>query len=408
MGAGTNQPWRLFQLCDLRSGARIMRSVASGLCSSCSLAVTVLAVTRLAVVRADLELPNVDKDPQVVSAEQEIREWTALQEKKVEAWHTREKAKLGNAQEREMKAFEEQLRRMRCAAMHKALVKKLAIAQESATTLVERRARAKEEAWAVYKTNEIFQKVAEKNNGEESERRLAESKDSVRRDPNDAKNWLKAFEVADPDWQQERREKMRHIMQTDPNWRRKMDNDQGDGGRSWRQHTTHLDEVPQLTVAPPLADDMRDLSLLQTAEHVMEPLLKEADVLAIESLGQQKAKAANPKEVEKIFWDRDKKERDWLKQNEEEHVKWRAGKEKEFLKAVSNEEADQKVMQDKINFEQGCAKKKQRVFKMISDVIIALPLPEEEKVAAEKPLMLDMDEWLKCELCKGGDSGGQK
>ena len=131
-------------------------------------------------------------------------------------------------------------------------------------------------------------------------------------------------------------------------------------------------------------------------------------MLAIESLGQQKAKAANPKEVEKIFWDRDKKERDWLKQNEEEHVKWRAGKEKEFLKAVSNEEADQKVMQDKINFEQGCAKKKQRVYKMISDVIIALPLPEEEKVAAEKPLMLDMDEWLKCELCKGGDSGGQK
>ena len=109
---------------------------------------------------ADLELPNVDKDPQVVSAQQEIREWTALQEKKVEAWHTREKAKLGNAQEREMKAFEEQLRRMRCAAMHKALVKKLAIAQESATTLVERRARAKEEAWAVYKTNEIFQKAS--------------------------------------------------------------------------------------------------------------------------------------------------------------------------------------------------------------------------------------------------------
>jgi len=36
----------------------------------------------------------------------------------------------------------------------------------------------------------------------------------------------------------------------------------------------------------------------------------------------------------------------------------------------------------------------------IADVVQKLPLPDKEKLQKEKPLLMDMEDWLKCELCK--------
>ena len=47
-----------------------------------------------------------------------------------------------------------------------------------------------------------------------------------------------------------------------------------------------------------------------------------------------------------------------------------------------------------------CGSRRSMMHKLISDTIIYMPIPEEEKIAPEKTLMDEMEEWLKCELCK--------
>ena len=42
---------------------------------------------------------------------------------------------------------------------------------------------------------------------------------------------------------------MQETKQTDPHWRSKMDNSEGDGGRSWTHGTTHLVTLPKTKVA---------------------------------------------------------------------------------------------------------------------------------------------------------------
>lgn len=338
----------------------------------------------------EFPLPNVDNDPEVQLAQDKISEWTNHRQRQVNEWHATEKARLQKLQDAELAQFEARVRAMKCDEMKSQLAQKLVGTTKRARVLSSKRNAEAAKAQAIAKAKEILTKVSEPQ--EEDEEQLAEALGDQK--PRDGNAWLSAIESADPAWQHKEEEKMRSRMRTDPNWRAKMDNVQGDGGRSWRQHVTYLDNAPPLT-NPPSA-----LALIQTDQGLesQEPLLKEADVLAIENLGGKHPKPLQ--QAEQLIWDQRTRNKPFREGLMMKHKKWAATQHEELQKMKGEQAQDIGMIKAERSKIVRCGQLRATMSKAILDVIVGLPVSEQEKEEAEKPLLADMEDWLQCETCE--------
>lgn len=356
-----------------------------------ALAVIVASSVAAAQNTEKFTIPDVDNDPEVMMEQEKISDWTHKQQHKISKWHQRAKVTLKSLQDKELVQFEDKIRLMKCNEMKRQLGRKLVVSTKSARALASKRNAAAEKAKAVQLAREIFSKVSEP--AAEDEQRLKESLGEASRGDHDSDAWLKAIETSDPDWQRHEERKMDREMRTDPQWRSKMDNKQGDGGISWTQHTTRLDTAPQLTIPPSLT------ALVQTSESVQEPLLREADVMAIESLGkkQPEKKSQTP---EQLVWEQFLKNKQWRSQVDKKEEAVSREQRKELHKVRSTQQQDQHQIKEVRDEVIACSSRRDSMYRMISDTIMSLPISEEEKQVAEKPLLADMEDWLACHQCK--------
>lgn len=347
-----------------------------------------LAVS-LGSAQTDLPDPpefNVDDDPGIKAEARKIQEWTQDHQAKVATWYSDQKKELVALRTQEMLKFEEHLRNMKCVEMKHQLLKKMAEATAQARTLHQRRTEASEKAEAVRVSSELLSKVGASPKGKEL--RLGEQLHE--RQQRDGAAWLSAMETSNPAWQRRMRERMERRMQSDPNWRAHMQSDQGDGGRSWRQHVTYLDNAPQLDNNPPV-------SLLETEETSTEPLLKEADVAAIESLG--KGKPAPKKDVETLIYHQDVQQRNWIRKREKEMIAFRKRAAEQVQEQQSVKQGEQAVLRGHRDSLIKCGRDRSWMSAKITQTIVKLPLPEMEKVEVEHPLVQQMEAWLECQRC---------
>jgi len=373
------------------------------------LTIMVCVLFSAVVSKADAKkivIVDVDSMPIIQRQADEIDIWQKDTTESIKSWRAVEEEKLTKLHHTLMAAFNEQMRKLRCNEMKTRLTGNVAKTMAAAKKLAGKRRQAADEKEALRKSSEILAKLTEKMGGEERGQ-LSESDDADFGSKQDARDWLKALETSDPSWQHAERRKMQETKQTDPHWRSKMDNSEGDGGRSWTTHgTTHLDTAPSLTRGNFVGDN-----LIQLGENLVdqEPLLQASDILALEKLGSKKLDANKLGETvsspasakaELYAFEQRSEEKPWLrakvKAHEQLNVKL-AGN----IKKMEKESLDSaKAANVKLNVISMCGSRRSMMHKLISDTIIYMPIPEEEKIAPEKTLMDEMEEWLKCELCK--------
>lgn len=367
--------------------------------------------------QSEVEIPNVDNLPMVVRERESIESWHARTTASIKEWRKAKETELDVAQAKEMAAFNEHMRSVRCAAMKARLNKDISRTSMAAHAAAQKRREAKEQAEVLRKSREVLQKVSAKG-GERS--RLAESGDGDSGSKQDAKNWLHAFETSDPSWQRAQRRKMEEREQTDPDWRSHMDNSEGDGGSSWRQHETHLVTAPTQTRGY-LPGDTRDETHLDTAptwtkgyiigdnfleledrlSEQEEPLLQESAVLAIENLGKPVVSEAAAT-AEAALFGQQSQEKAWMLAQTKAHTDAKASGNADVKKLEEDSMKAQSAIITQSNKLAKCGDQRNSMHKLIADTIVSLPddMPEEEKIADEKPLLESMEAWLKCELCK--------
>lgn len=336
---------------------------------------------------------------------------------KINAWLDGEKEKIRKYKERQEKKFAEHVRKMHCNKLKTNLLKKGFDVKEEAKKLYkERQHKAKEE-----KAVKAAKEILSKGGGEETRRSglLGEAKiGGFKVKSSDAKYWLKALETNDPQWEHRERQRLRRIQRTDPNWRAKQDNEEGDGGSSWRVRRTRLgtefDRHPesQLTELAPI-DPGNVVELLETGYGPLpnpdpsgeETPLPEAREPAPEE-DPSAPKKKPPPETEAPDEDQAQALRRqaelaaWLQQEQEHITAYGRGLNAE----VTTWTAQQTAVVDRLfaskSFADDCQRQRNSMSEQLADIIVGLPVPEHEKTEYEKPLMKDMDEWLECERCK--------
>merc|ERR1712070_586950 len=348
-------------------------------------------------VNAKTEIIDVDNLPIIQRQAEAIEQWKVETSSSIKAWREGEEAKLKELHAKEMAKFNEHLRRIRCSEMKQRLVKDVERTMTAARTLSTKRREASERQEAMRKSNEILAKLKAKSGEESGE--LSEADDSTNfRSKEDAKAWLKALETSDPSWQRAKRRKMEIIKQTDPNWRSKMDNSEGDGGESWMRHTTHLDTAPSLSRGNLVGDNFIEIG---ENTNNQDPLVGESDVLAIEKLGSEqlgetKKISTAAQKTEQYAYELFNKERPWLQAKLKNFTQHKATMARNIKKMQATSAVAVSKLTAKGDHAAKCGQGRSDMHKLISDTIIGLPLPEEEKVQAEKPLLEKMEEWLKC------------
>jgi len=332
---------------------------------------------------------NVDSDPEVIFESAKISQQVSQAQASMQQWRSKKEAHLVELQQKEMALLAERLRKMKCERMKQAMLVKLVLSKRVAFKLAEKRNEAGQKAAAVAKSKEIMNKVG---SGAE-ERTLRESLHSG--DNEDGAAWLAAMETSDPEWQHTMR---RHIDPSSQNHRNKQaSTKQGDGGRSWRQHVTYLDNAPQLTSEPPTA--LIQTNEASSSEELSEPLLKEADVAAIESLGDPD-QAKSTKNIETFIYHKMRKASVWRSKKDKELSAFKQAADQE-LKVTQTQQQEELAQMNKEKTKiLSCGQMRDGMSKKITDVVISLPLSEKEKIAVEKPFLADLEAWLKCDLCE--------
>jgi len=404
-------------------------------------------------------LQNQEKEGFQLKVKQRI-EYESTQQEKINKWHAAEKEKVAKYEKMREKQFLEMMRKLHCAKLKKNLRRAILVTGEKAVKVEKERRIKYETQEAVSRANEVMAKIQGK--GEEQALRtglLGDAKVQVAEGVNtkDAKYWLKALKVADPTWIAKEHQNMRDIQRSDPNWRAKMDNDEGDGGYSWTQSVTRMgtsfDQNPgqQLTDVNAGVNVGGSLELLETGEGGTEDnepsgpvgerpedstpgssVGPESDEAAPLPRGEGHVNTDPTEEPEKqpnqddpedsvpdgVNQEKNKLELDedetavlrrqaeqskWLSQQQQkldeletqQHIKL-AGWEKEQKTHIAN----LVVTRNHIEF---CTEERNTMGSKISDLVFGLPCSDAEKTAYEHPLAKGMEEWLDCEFCKIGD-----
>lgn len=390
------------------------------------------------------------------------QEYEVTQQEKINKWHVAEKEKVSKYEEMKEKHFLEMMRKLHCGKLKKKLNRAIVVTGERANKIAKERKIKYETNEAMTRANEVMGKVNGK--GEEQQLRtglLGDSKVQLANgvNPKDAKYWLKAFKVADPSWIANEHQRLRRVERTDPNWRAKMDNSEGDGGYSWTQKVTRMgtsfdrNSQQQLTEVNPGVDVGGSLALVEVGESELPPGEKpegpvggrpedtspggsvspESDEAAPLPPGEghvNREPTEEPEQVpnqddpqdtvpkpgdnqEKNKFELDEDDTAVLRRQAEQ-AKWLAEK-SEKLNQVRNQEhmklggwvktqqkhiKDLEVRRDHIAY---CTQERNDMGLKISNLVFSLPCSDAEKSAYEIPLSKSMKEWLDCEFCNIGD-----
>jgi flagellar hook-associated protein FlgK len=341
-------------------------------------------------------LPDSDK-LELAEKERTMRTWGLTTKAKISAWGAKQRKILRAYKERKMKDFAEAVRKMHCAKLKKNLIKKALFTKKEAKKTFKTRKELAAKKKAAEVAKEILSKVAERDEMRASKLLGNANVATPRPAAKDMKYWLKALRTSDPEWQRERERRMRIIQQTDPNWRSKQNNAQGDGGYSWTRKTTRFGTKYD-----------RHTSLQLTTRNTADfsPLDESVELLQLGPPGpnaadfRQPGSEESPDEDQAAALRREAELEAWLTKEKnkitkhQDNLKTKLKKfERKSMKTISKLEAKKK-------HDNYCTKNRNTMGKYLADIVVNLPLPDKEKTEKEGPLLKDMEQWLKCDFCK--------
>jgi len=327
----------------------------------------------------------------------------------ISKWHDEQKDIIRAFKEKKEKEFAAHLRKMHCNKLKRSLLTKADVAVKQAKRLARERKQKALEQEAVERAKEILGKVGQRERTMTGQL-LGEAKVRYKADPKDAKYWLHALRTSDPQWQRRENRKLRHIQRTDPNWRSKQDNDAGDGGYSWVRKLTRrgtaYDRHPESQLSELAPIDLIETAVVQLPspatsgeETPVEPAMEPAPDDSKKEY-EQPFSEESPDEDEAQVLRRQAEMKVWLAnehQNVRKFANLLAGNLSEWRQT---QEDEVKRMYEKRGFFAFCTKSRNTMQEHLADIVLNLPISDDEKSEYEKPLLADMEEWLKCEKCK--------
>jgi hypothetical protein len=269
---------------------------------------------------------------------------------------------------------------MHCAKLKNDLLKKAVFTTRRAKKLAKKRGEMGEKQRAMERAREVLSKVAEKDRFRTTRSNAlgeAEVHPMIAPRAKDAVFWLRALRTNDPEWQRQEERKLRHIQRTDPDWRRHQDNVQGDGGYSWQKRKTRM-SYSLLTKLPPV------------------------DPYVLAQLGESKPNepAEAVDEDQSAVLQREAELEEWLATERKKITQHRAHLNDQLQNWRNTQTKQIKRLTAKGNHIAFCTQQRNVMQKHLAKVVVGLPLPDHEKTQNEKPLLADMEIWLKCERCK--------